>query len=179
VIVAALTPLVALHVLSAAPIAADPFAFFRPSVVVSTDERLRLDEGQAIARVLPGEDRQIAVFAAVPVNVDGDRLAAWVWKIAELKTSAAVLAIGRFSDPPRLEDLGALTLDDADLDDIRDCRTPSASSCFSAFRLTLRMAAPGRCARPSRRFYADRRSWRACPALLTTWAGTRVRRCRR
>jgi hypothetical protein len=117
-----LTALVALRAWPASPTAPDPFAFFQPSVTVSVDERRRLDEGQALARVLPGQHHQIAIFAAVPVDVDGDRLVAWVRDIAGLKRSSAVLAIGRFSDPPRLEDLAALTLDDADLSSIRDCR---------------------------------------------------------
>ena len=62
------------------------------------------------------------MFAAVQVNIDGDRLVAWTRDIEELKKSPYVLAIGRFSDPPRLEDLDRLTLDDEDLSAIRRCR---------------------------------------------------------
>lgn len=101
---------------------ADPFAFFRPSVIVSSDERARLDRGEAVVRVLPAESGEVAVFAAVRVDADGDRLAAWVRDIAELKKSPFVKAIARFSDPPRLEDLEALALDDEDLEAIRRCR---------------------------------------------------------
>ena len=104
---------------------ADPFAFFQPSVVVTGDERARLDRGDAIVRVLPAESAEVAVFAAVRVDADGDRLAAWIRDIAALKKSPFVKAIARFSDPPRLEDLEALALDDEDLEAIRRCRPGS------------------------------------------------------
>jgi hypothetical protein len=47
---------------------------------------------------------------------------AWTRAIAEFKRSRFVLAIGRFSDPPRPSDLNDLTLDQPDLDAIRRCR---------------------------------------------------------
>ena len=52
----------------------DPFAFVRPSVAITEDDRRQLDRGASIARILPGQDREVAVFAAVAVDIDGDRL---------------------------------------------------------------------------------------------------------
>jgi hypothetical protein len=101
---------------------ADPFAFFGPSVVVSADDRRQLDRGEPVARILPGKDRQIAIFAAIPVNIDGDRLVAWMRQIAELKKSRHVQSIARFSDPPSIDDLTTLSLNDEDLAQIRKCR---------------------------------------------------------
>ena len=95
--------LLALQVLAAAP-NTDPFAFFQPSVTLSMDDRRQLDRGEPIARVLPGQDHEIAVFAAVRVDIDGNRLVAWMRRIEVLKKSAYVLAISRFSDPPTIED---------------------------------------------------------------------------
>src|SRR3972149_11832062 len=98
--------------LVAAPVTAlDPFAFFRPSIAVTADDRRELDRGKPIARVVRGTDREVGVFAAVQVSVDGDRLVAWTRDIGALKKSPYVLAIGRFSDPPTIEDLEGLTLD--------------------------------------------------------------------
>jgi hypothetical protein len=115
-----LVALVALQV--AAATRADPFAFFQPSVTLGTEERDRLDEGKPVARTLPGADREISMFAAVAVDIDGDRLVAWMREIAALKKSSYVLAIGRFSDPPTLDDLADLRLDDGELSKIRRCR---------------------------------------------------------
>jgi hypothetical protein len=101
---------------------ADPFAFFQPSVVISENDRQQLDRGEVLARTLPAGDREVAVFAAVAVRVDGDRLVAWMRRIEALKKSPYVLAIGRFSDPPSLQDLAGLTLEDQELSKIRECR---------------------------------------------------------
>ena len=113
--------LLALQIASAAT-SVDPFVFFQPSVTITADDRRQLDRGEAIARVLPGRDLQVAVFAAVPIDIDGDRLIAWVRRIEELKKSSYVLAIRRFSDQPRIEDLADLALDDEELSEIRACR---------------------------------------------------------
>src|SRR5262245_61907522 len=100
----------------------DPFAFFEPSVSLTADERKRLDSGGNIARVVPAQEHDIAVFAAVPVNVGGDRFVAWVRRIEALKKTSYVLAIRRVSNPVRLEDFDSLTVEPGDLEDIRNCK---------------------------------------------------------
>jgi hypothetical protein len=100
----------------------DPFQFLAPSVVMSARDRADLDRDQVVARVLSGKGGQLAVFVATRLNAPPDALVAWTRAIAELKRSKFVLAIGRFSDPPRPSDLEELTLDQPDLDAIRRCR---------------------------------------------------------
>jgi hypothetical protein len=99
----------------------DPFEFLAPWVVLSDSDRRRLDRDEVVVRTLPGGDRQLAVFVATRLNAAPDALVAWTRAIAELKRSQFVLAIGRFSDPPSTSDLEALSLDERDLDSIRDC----------------------------------------------------------
>jgi hypothetical protein len=100
----------------------NPFEFLAPSIVVSSDDRARLDRDQVIARTLPGPKGQLAVFVATRLHARPDVLAAWTRAIAELKRSRFVLAVGRFSEPPRPSDLDDLTLDERDLDALRRCR---------------------------------------------------------
>lgn len=100
----------------------DPFEFLRPTVVLSAADRGLLDAGEAIVRVVSGQGRELVILSAARINVGGDRLVAWVRQIADLKKGSYVPEIGRFSQPPRLEDLSALTLDDEDLESIRRCR---------------------------------------------------------
>ena len=130
-----LTTLLALQIVTATPID-DPFAFFQPLVTITADDRRRLDRGEPIARVLPATDREVAIFAAVPVSIDGDRLVAWIREIEALKKSSYVLAIRRFSNPPQLEDLAGLTLDDDDLSKIMDCRPSACGVKLSAIEMT-------------------------------------------
>lgn len=113
------------------PAANDPFASLRPCVVVTPADLQRLDAGQVIARVLPGEDREVSVFAARRLSADGVRLLAWVSAIEQLKRSPMVHAIGRFSDPPRHADLRGLPVDAAEVTAIMRCRS---GDC--AFKLT-------------------------------------------
>jgi hypothetical protein len=136
-----LTTLLTLQIITAAA-SADPFAFFQPSFTITADDRRQLDRGEPIARVLPAKDLEVALLAAVPVNIDGDRLVTWIRRIEELKKSAYVLAIRRFSDPPRIEDLAGLTLEDEELSEIVDCRPGRCGVKLSAAEMsTLRRAA--------------------------------------
>jgi hypothetical protein len=56
--------------------APDPFAFFQPTVLLTAGERKQLERGEPLARVIPGEGREVAVFAAMTTTIDGDRLLA-------------------------------------------------------------------------------------------------------
>jgi hypothetical protein len=102
--------------------AVDPFQFFRPSVGITEEDRRQLDDNEPIARMIPSVDGEIAVFAAVRINVDGDRLVTWIRRIEELKRSSYVPSIGRISDPPHIEDFADLQLDEEDVNAVRECR---------------------------------------------------------
>jgi|SoiMethySBSTD1v2_1073268.scaffolds.fasta_scaffold128866_4 hypothetical protein len=122
----------------------NPFEFLAPSIVVSSDEKARLDRDQVIARTLPGPKGQLAVFVATRLNATPDVLAAWTRAIAELKRSRFVLAVGRFSDPPRPSDLDGLTLDERDLDALRRCRPGACGLKLSALEIDEVKAAASR-----------------------------------
>ena len=127
-----LAALFLLHAVGGAQTHADPFAFFSPPLAVSRDDIARLDGGKTLVRTLPRDDGEIAIVAIVAVRSDGARLAEWVRHIAALKKSSYVHAIARFSDPPRLEDLATLNLDDDDLDALRQCRPDDCALRLSA-----------------------------------------------
>lgn len=110
----------------------DPFEFLAPWVIVSPEDRARLDRDQVLTRTLSGKDGQLAVFVATRLKAQPDALVAWTRAIAELKRSTFVLAIGRFSDPPSRSDLEQLTLDEPDLDAIRRCRPGACGLMLSA-----------------------------------------------
>ncbi|MGE0703172.1 MAG: hypothetical protein AB7P22_04460 [Vicinamibacterales bacterium] len=103
----------------------DPFAFYAPSLDLTARDREQLEAGDAIVKMLPYGERELAIFSAVQTDVTGDRLAGWVRSIEELKRSPSVPAIGRFSEPPRLQDLDGMVLEREDLDALHDCRPGS------------------------------------------------------
>ncbi|HEU5256125.1 MAG TPA: hypothetical protein VFU28_09055 [Vicinamibacterales bacterium] len=57
-------------------------------------------------------------------------------RIEELKKSPYVLAIGRFSHPPRLHDLADLSFDDEDTSDLANCRPGHCDLELSAAEMT-------------------------------------------
>jgi hypothetical protein len=123
--------------------AVDPFAFVAPWVQVSADERRRLDRGEVVARALAASGSQVAVFVATRVAAAPESLAAWARTIEAFKRSPAVLAIGRFSEPPVLSDVDALSLDQTDIDDALDCRLGDCGLKLTAPEIaTLRAATP-------------------------------------
>lgn len=127
---------IALLVLQAptTPQSSDPFAFFHPSVAVRDRDRRSIDQGTPFASVVEADGREVAVFSAMAVDrsVDADRLTAWVRDIATLKQGKYVLAVKRFSTPPRIEDLAALSLDEGDLNDVKRCRPARCGLKLSA-----------------------------------------------
>ena len=141
--------LVAVHLLASAQPKPDVFAFFQPTVDMTSKERARLDAGAPVVSVLDAKERDIAVFSAIelPPTVTPDRFVAWLHNIAEFRKSSYVVTVRRFSTPPRPEDLEALSLDESDLDDIRDCRPGHcglklSSAEIQTLRATARAAGP-------------------------------------
>ncbi len=130
----------------------DPFDFLGPSIEISARDRGRLASREPLIRVLKGEGREVAVLGAVMVDFDGDRLAAWMHRIEELKKSDKVPAVGRFSSPPTVADVADLTLEDKDLQDLRTCRVGSCDLKLTAdeiTRLQPELAALGRDWKPA------------------------------
>lgn len=111
---------------------ADPFAFFQPEVTLTPEERRAIDRGEARVKILSHGERDVAVFGVTPVNINADRLVAWVRRIERMKESPATLAVGRFSDPPRLSDLDRLSIDDDDMRAIQQCRPGDCGVRLSA-----------------------------------------------
>lgn len=94
--------------------------------------RPNLDNGQSWVEVLPAADSDIAVFVATRIDVPGNRLNEWARRVELLYKSRYVPAIGRFSHPPRIEDLRELVLDEKDLEDIRRCEPGDCGVKLSA-----------------------------------------------
>jgi hypothetical protein len=79
-----------------------------------------LSQGGIIARGLPASGSHISVIAACALTVSPETFAARVGNLGS--TTSGSSASGRFSNPPALEDLQRLTLDQGDIDRLRHCR---------------------------------------------------------
>jgi hypothetical protein len=107
------------------PAVARAFAFVQPWVQFSRGDQATLAEGGVVAEALQVASDEVAGVGAVRVDISGDELLDLVAKLEALRAAPEVQAAERFSKPPRLSDLDALTLDDRDLDAIQSCRPGS------------------------------------------------------
>ncbi len=102
--------------------AGQPHAFLRTAAGFTAAEFARLERGEPIAKVLDTDRREVAIAGAVHIAGSQARLFDRYRDIASLKSSDVVMEIGRFSTPPRPEDLRDLHFEDYDLETIRACR---------------------------------------------------------
>src|SRR5689334_17244317 len=96
--------------------------FLRRQLGFSLLEIGDLERGQVVVK-LPAtmEAREVAAFAIMRLKVPSDYYVSRFLDIVNFKKSDNVLQIGKFSNPPRLEDLANLSLDPADIEAIRQC----------------------------------------------------------
>lgn len=111
--------------------ATDPIAMLT-LMGANSSERSKAAAGGAVLTIVPAHGRDLAVFGVVMTTASPRRLADWARAVEQLYRGRFVPAIGRFSDPPRLADLAALTLDEQDLNDVRDCRAGDCPVKLSA-----------------------------------------------
>jgi hypothetical protein len=91
-----------------------------------------LRRGQVVKHDLPSRaPGEVAVAGAVRIRAPKARFFARVRDIARFKSGPAILQIGRFSHPPSLDDLAALTVEKGDFD-VRSCRPGDCGVRLSA-----------------------------------------------
>jgi hypothetical protein len=119
----------------------DPIALLTLSGADST-ERSRVAAGGAVLTIVPSRGRDLAVFGVATTTANGSRLAAWTRMVDLLYAGRFTSAIRRFSDPPHLDDVAGLTLDEQDLNDLRNCRPGDCAVKVSASEMErIRQAA--------------------------------------
>ena len=98
-------------------------SFLGTAVGLSTAEITRLDRGEVVARTLDVKNkREVATLGVVRIKTSPEQYVDRMADIAVFKKTADVLQIGTFSDVPKLADVAALTIDEADLKQLRACR---------------------------------------------------------
>jgi hypothetical protein len=111
----------------------EPETFLRKQLAFTTYELGALEKGEIIVK-LPRttETREVAAFAIMRLDVPADFFIEKIQDIVSFKKSENVLQIGKFSNPPRLEDLAGLSLDPAEIETIRRCGVNKCAFKMSA-----------------------------------------------
>ncbi len=118
--------------------------FLQQQMGLSQADLTALRQGDVVA-TLPAatHPREIAGFGIVRVNAPRRAFVDALLDIDGYLRSETVSQVGRFSTPPVAADLDALTLPDADLDALRDCRVGQCGLKLSATMIaTLRAEVP-------------------------------------
>jgi hypothetical protein len=112
--------------------AADPLALIVALGALDATDRSRIESGRPVVTMVPTRGPDLAILAVTRTEAPATRLIAWTREIEQLYRGRYMLAMGRFSTPPRIEDLSQLALEDVDLEDLRTCRTGHCGVKLSA-----------------------------------------------
>ncbi len=113
--------------LSAQTALEEPNSLVRKYFHFSKSDEATMDRGGPTAKIVDSSDpSEIAMFGVVRVRTSGSLFVNRFRDIANFKKTKEILEIGKFHMPPIPEDLDALTLEQEDVEAMKDCK---AGSC--------------------------------------------------
>ena len=96
--------------------------------ILIPSETQRVDKGEAVGRLIKTGERDVALLGAIRVKRTKEQFLDYYRNLENMKNSPIVIEVGKFHNPPRPEDVANMTLDAAELKDIRSCRPGKCSS---------------------------------------------------
>lgn len=134
------------------PAATEPVGRAREFLVsafhVAKNDLARIAAGHVYSRTLPVQHpREVATLGIVRIQTTPQRYIDAVADITAFKRDDKILQIGTFSTPPQPGDVSDLTLDEKDVDGLRECRVADCDVQLSAegierFRAGVKWRAP-------------------------------------
>ena len=113
-----------------------------PDLVLTPAERQRLNGGTPVVRVNAGSDGYLSLVGIVRMDVTPERLIRWSASVEVLQKGKYVPEIGRFSMPPRIEDLAGLRVERDDLAALPRCRPGDCGVKLNAAEMMALAGAP-------------------------------------
>lgn len=108
-------------------------SFLMTAFQLSAADIDRLDRGDVVSRTLDAKNRrEVATLGIVRIKTTPSTYVTRLADIATFKRTDDILQIGTFSNPPRLGDVAALTVDEPDLKRLRECRVENCDLRLSA-----------------------------------------------
>jgi hypothetical protein len=97
--------------------------FFRQDIGLSQDQIKAIRSGQPVAKNLPSRTpAEVFLFGAVYIQAGPESYLKFARDFERLRKLPSYLALGVFSNPPQLSDLKDFSLDDDDIQALRDCK---------------------------------------------------------
>jgi hypothetical protein len=100
-----------------------PRPFLRKVIQLTDDQLARIEKGEVVTKLLPSPEKaEIAAFGAIKLRGTVAALRERMRDFPSFRKVPQVPEIGRFSNPPRVEDLQGLTVPDDDIDALQRCK---------------------------------------------------------
>jgi hypothetical protein len=101
-----------------------PHRFLQKHLKFSQKDLLIMEQGKVVAKVFDKStvENEVGAFGIVRLNIPKEYLVENFRDIVTFKESPEVKAIGKFSNPPQIEDIQGLTLDSEDLKALENCQ---------------------------------------------------------
>ena len=107
-----------------AEFADEPYKFFREFAGLKEEQIAAIQSGKAVAKVVESRTPdEVFVFGAVYVEASPESYLKLASDIDALRKLPSYLAIQGFSDPPKLSDLEGFTLEQQDIEELKNCKT--------------------------------------------------------
>jgi hypothetical protein len=102
---------------------APPRPFLRKVIQLNDGQLAAVEKGEVVTKQMPSPDKpEIAAFGVVKIAGMTDTLRERMRDFQSFRKVPQIPEMGRFSDPPRVEDLQGLTWPEADLDALKRCK---------------------------------------------------------
>ncbi len=97
--------------------------YLENSIHLTPGQIADIRDGHAVTKILPSRTaKEIFVFGAVYIHATPESYVRFATDFDRLRQLPEFLAIGKFSDPPKLSDLDGFAFDTQDIDALRDCK---------------------------------------------------------
>src|SRR5438876_10338075 len=95
---------------------------YRDKAQLEESDLTALDQRETVIKLLPARDkREIAMGGAVRVQASAEMFLQSFRENMTRKSNPAILEIGSFGNPPSFNDLQSLTIEERDIEDLRQC----------------------------------------------------------
>jgi len=97
--------------------------FFQQNIGLNKDEVAGIRNGQPVAKAMPSRNPdEVFLIGAVYIHATPEAYLRYAGDFDRLRKLPSYLALGVFSDPPQLSDLNGFSLDDDDIQALKDCK---------------------------------------------------------
>ena len=103
--------------------ASSPEEFLLKQMQLSPDQITDVQNGKAVAKILPSsKPSDIYVFGAVYIHAKPAAYLQFMQDMNRLNKVSGYRGVGEFSTPPTLGDMAALSVEEADIEELKNCR---------------------------------------------------------